>query len=78
VELSKKYQRTAAQIVIRWILQQGVSVNTMSTKQSNIAGNYNVMDFCLSSIDMTKINSLTTAGVRIVDKDRVPWAPEWD
>ena len=76
--LAKQYDRTAAQIVLRWALQKGVTINTMSTKPENILGNYDVMDFTLSTIDMEKINALTQTNYRTVTKERVPWAPDWD
>ncbi len=77
-ELAKQYQKQPGQIVLRWILQLGVSVNTMSTNPTNIQNNYNVMDFTLSSVDMAKLQSLTKCNHRIVNKSIVPWAPEWD
>jgi 2,5-diketo-D-gluconate reductase B len=77
-ELGQGYGRTPSQIVLRWILQKGVPVNSMSTKPENIAANFNVMDFTLSSIDMDRIQELTRTGYRIVAKDKVPWAPQWD
>jgi len=36
------------------------------------------MNFTLSSIDMAKINELSQMNFRIVDKQKVPWAPDWD
>jgi len=59
-------------------VQQGVSVNTMSTNPVNIKNNYNIMDFELSAEDMTRISALTLQNYRIVDKTLVPWAPDWD
>ena len=50
----------------------------MSTNPANIKSNYNIMDFELSTSDMTKISALTKQNYRIVDKNLVPWAPEWD
>jgi 2,5-diketo-D-gluconate reductase B len=64
--------------VLRWILQKGVPINTMSTKPENIRANFEVMDFTLSSIDMARIDALQRVGYRIVDKSLVPWAPDWD
>ena len=50
----------------------------MSTKRNNIRDNFNVMDFTLSSIDMARIDDLQKANYRIVTKEKVPWAPNWD
>jgi 2,5-diketo-D-gluconate reductase B len=77
-EIGKGYGKSAAQVVLRWILQKGVSINTMSTKPENIRANFDVMDFTLSSIDMAKIDDMTATGYRIVGKDLVPYAPDFD
>lgn len=77
-EIGAAYGKSAAQIVLRWILQKGVSINTMSTKPANIAANFDVMDFTLSSIDMDRIEAMTATGYRIVGKNLVPCAPDFD
>ena len=77
-EIGAGYGKTAAQIVLRWILQKGVSINTMSTKPENIAANFDLMDFTLSSIDMAHIDEMTHTNYRIVSKEIVPWAPDFD
>ena len=77
-EIGATYHKSAAQVVLRWILQKGVSINTMSTKRANIEANFDVMDFTLSNIDMARIDAKTQTGFRIVSSDLVPWAPDWD
>ncbi len=77
-ELALAYGRTAGQIVLRWILQTGVAVNTMSTKPQNIRANFDVMDFTLSSVDMARIGELAGTNYRVVTRDRAKWAPHWD
>lgn len=77
-EIGKPYGKTAGQVVLRWIVQKGVSVNTMSTNPDNIRANFDIMDFTLSHVDMARIEKLTHTGYRIVTKDLVRWAPEWD
>lgn len=77
-EIGAGYGKSAAQVVLRWILQKGVSLNTMSTKPANIRANFEIMDFTLSSIDMARIEAMTQTGYRIVGKGLVPWAPDWD
>nr|WP_254437016.1 aldo/keto reductase [Ruegeria arenilitoris] len=77
-EIGKTYGKTAGQVVLRWILQKGVSINTMSTKRANIDANFDVMDFTLSSSDMDRIDAKTHTDYRIVGEDLVPWAPKWD
>lgn len=77
-DIGKAYDKSAAQIVLRWILQKGVTINTMSTKPENIKANYDVMDFTLSSIDMARIDAMTKLNYRIVNKTLVPTAPDFD
>jgi 2,5-diketo-D-gluconate reductase B len=77
-QIGAGYDKTAAQVVLRWILQKGVSINTMSTRSENIAANFDVMGFTLSSIDMDRIDAMTRMGHRIVHKALVPWAPDFD
>ncbi|NQV82113.1 MAG: aldo/keto reductase [Alphaproteobacteria bacterium] len=77
-EIGAVYGKSAAQVVLRWILQKGVSINTMSTKADNIRANFDVMDLTLSSIDMDRIEEMTKTGYRIVGKDLVPYAPDFD
>ena len=55
-----------------------MSINTMSTKRENIAANFDIMDFTLSCVDMARIEKLTETNYRIVGKDLVPWAPDFD
>lgn len=77
-EIGAGYGKSAAQVVLRWILQKGVSINTMSTKRENITANFELMDFTLSSIDMARIEEMTHTNYRLVSKDIVPWAPDFD
>jgi len=65
-------------VVLRWILQKGVALNTMSTKPQNIRDNFNVMDFTLSSVDMARIEKLTQTNYRVVKAGALPWTPDWD
>lgn len=77
-DIGTGYGKTAAQVVLRWILQKGVAINTMSTRRENIHANFNVMDFVLSSVDMDRIDAMTATNLRIVDRTRVPHAPVFD
>lgn len=77
-EIGDAHGKSAAQVTLRWILQNGVSLNTMSTNPKNIRANFEIMDFTLSDEEMARIDKLTDTGYRIVDKHLVPWAPDWD
>jgi 2,5-diketo-D-gluconate reductase B len=75
-QIGAAYGKSAAQVALRWILQKGVSLNTMSTKPENIRANYEIMDFSLSHVDLARIDRLTQTAYRIAAD--VPWAPDWD
>ncbi len=60
VEIGKHYGKTAAQVVLRWLVQRGVIVNCKSTHKERMAENFNVFDFELSEADMAKIKTLDT------------------
>ncbi|MGR9244206.1 aldo/keto reductase (plasmid) [Rhizobium leguminosarum] len=77
-EIGAVYDKSPGQVVLRWILQQGVAINTMSTKSENLKANFDIMDFVLSSVDMARISELCATNFRIVGIDKVPWAPDWD
>lgn len=57
-KLSKKYNRSIAQICIRWSLQNGWLPLPKSVTEQRIAENAEVFDFELSDQDMQLINSL--------------------
>lgn len=57
-ELAEKYNKTAAQIVIRWDLQIGIVTIPKSTKQHRIQENADVFDFQLTDEEVVKITQL--------------------
>ena len=77
-EIAQRYARPPSQIVLRWILQNGVSANPMSTKKANLESNRAALDFSLSGADMHLLDQLGSNNLRIVDKQRMPIAPDWD
>jgi methylglyoxal/glyoxal reductase len=56
--VAQKYQKTEAQIVIRWNLQNGVVVIPKSVKKERIISNAQVFDFVLTDEEMKAINGL--------------------
>lgn len=74
-EIGKKYGKSAAQIALRWLLQQPhVSTIPRSATPERIRANFEVFDFELSEADMQRIWDLPKDR-RIVQP---PWAPQWD
>lgn len=56
--LAKKYQKTRAQIMIRWSVQHGLVVIPKSSKQERIIENIDVFDFEIDAADMKKLDGL--------------------
>ncbi len=54
VEIAKKYNKTPAQILIRWSLQKGFVTIPKSIKEHRIDENSNVFDFSIDEADMLK------------------------
>ncbi|WP_372169853.1 aldo/keto reductase [Xanthomonas axonopodis] len=61
--IGSAHGKSAAQVVLRWHLQHGISVIPKSVKAHRIAENANVFDFELDSAEMQQIDALET-GVR--------------
>lgn len=57
-DLAKKYNKTVAQIVLRWDLQKGVVTIPKSSKRERIIANADVFDFELSQEDVRLLDSL--------------------
>ncbi|MCL6266722.1 aldo/keto reductase [Flagellimonas myxillae] len=56
--LAEKYNKTVAQIVLRWDLQKGVITIPKSSKPERIVSNADVFDFELSANDIALMDSL--------------------
>jgi diketogulonate reductase-like aldo/keto reductase len=63
VEIARQHGRSAAQVMLRWHLQEGRSAIPKSTKPARIAENFDVFDFELSREELAAIDALDT-GVR--------------
>ncbi|MFP7487170.1 aldo/keto reductase [Priestia filamentosa] len=57
-EIAEKYNKSVAQVILRWDLQHGVVTIPKSTKEHRIIENADVFDFELSQEEVEKIDSL--------------------
>lgn len=58
--IGEKYSKSAAQVILRWHVQQGLIVIPKSVQKERIKQNIDVFDFELSDDDMTQIATLDT------------------
>ena len=59
-KLGDKYNKTIAQVILRWQLQRGIVVIPKSTHKERMAQNLDVFDFTLTDEDMQDIAALDT------------------
>ncbi|XP_013773691.1 1,5-anhydro-D-fructose reductase-like [Limulus polyphemus] len=57
-DIAEKHQKTAAQILLRWLIQRGIIVIPKSSNPNRIKQNFEVFDFNLSEEDVNQINGL--------------------
>ncbi len=75
-EIAAVHKRSVAQVVLRWIVQQGCVVLSKTVSETRAAENAAIFDFELSADDMGTIAKLARPDGRIVSPDGL--APEWD
>ncbi|KAL4244416.1 NADP-dependent oxidoreductase domain superfamily protein [Abortiporus biennis] len=70
IELAAKYKRDAAQILLRWSLQQGFVALVRSSRSERIASNAALYDFVLEDNDVAKLTALDQG-----TKGAISWNP---
>lgn len=73
--IGKTHGKTAAQVCLRWLVQQGIVVIPRTSKIERLEENIALFDFALSDGEMREIAGLARRGGRIVDWT---WSPRWD
>lgn len=66
-EIGKKYNKTAAQVALRWNVERGVVVIPKSVHHERIEQNIDIWDFQLNEEDMKAIEKLDMGKSEIVD-----------
>ena len=60
--IAKQYQKSAAQVILRWHIQRGVVAIPKSTHIERMKENLEVFDFTLNDQDMQRITALDQRG----------------
>jgi hypothetical protein len=77
IDIARRHQRSVAQIVLRWVIQQpGLIALSRTTNPARLSENLSVFDFELETQEMMRICALARPGSRIVDPAGL--APDWD
>jgi len=75
--IGKAHGKTAAQVSLRFLVQQGIAVIPRTSRRERLAENFAIFDFELSQQEMAQIASLADRGGRVVDF-AFSGSPKWD
>ena len=75
--IGKAHGKTAAQVCLRYLVQQNVAVIPRTSKIERLEENLSIFDFALSEAEMAEIAGLARRGGRIVDWS-YSGSPQWD
>ena len=56
-DVGKAYGKTAQQVALRWILEQGACYTCQTTSKKHFQEDIDVFDFSLSPADLAKLDS---------------------
>ena len=71
LQLAEKYDKTPAQLCLRWLIQRGVLPLPKSVHKERMVQNTQLFDFEISDEDMQKITALPNLGGQCADPDAV-------
>ncbi len=60
VSIAAKYNKSVAQVALRWLVQRGIVAIPKSVRKERIIENFNIFDFELNQEDVEKIATLDT------------------
>ena len=78
IELSEKYNKTPAQVTLRWVIQQQSVAIPKSAKKRRLKENIDIYDFEIEDKDMDRIHSLARDQRLVPNLDSNPLLGAWD
>jgi len=77
IEIGRAKGKSAVQVCLRWLVQQGIAVIPRTARIERLSGNAGIFDFALSDEEMARIGKLAHPRGRVVNYS-FSGAPEWD
>jgi diketogulonate reductase-like aldo/keto reductase len=78
IELSEKYNKTPAQVTLRWVIQQQSVAIPKSAKKRRLKENIDIYDFEIDDKDMDRIHNLARGQRLVPNLDTKPLLGAWD
>ena len=75
-KIGAQYGKSAAQVALRWLVQQGFVALSKTAKPERVAENIDIFDFLLSGEDLAAIGRLARPNGRLVNPPGL--APAWN
>jgi 2,5-diketo-D-gluconate reductase B len=75
MQIGRAHGKTAAQVCLRWLVQQNVSAIPRTSRIERLSENIEIFDFELSEEEMGQISQMGSANGRLTD---FGFAPKWD
>jgi diketogulonate reductase-like aldo/keto reductase len=77
VAIGKKHGKSAAQVTLRWLIQQDdVIAIPKTSKPERLKENLDVFDFRLTGDEMDQISRMRVPNSRLINEPM--WVPHWD
>lgn len=79
IGIGRAHGKTAGQVTLRWLIQQGVIAIPRTAKEARAAENFDIFDFELSGEEMDRIHALARPDGRLGDwiDPAFKWDEEW-
>ncbi len=73
--IASTHGKTAAQVCLRWLVQQGVAAIPRTSRIERLSENMAINDFVLSDVEMAEISALGSPSGRLTNYS---FSPNWD
>jgi diketogulonate reductase-like aldo/keto reductase len=75
LRIGDRYRKSAAQVCLRWLVQQNVSAIPRTSRLERLSENIEIFDFELSAAESAEISAMSRGDGRLTD---FGFSPKWD